>query len=154
MKTPVANTNDPVVERNISRSDMDIVIAVSDKIPELNVVPTILSTIQVLEASIVDKAGEIAANTLIIQSETPTIVSNAASALASKNAAGLSEINASNSESVATMKASEASVSATSASIGATTSTTQAGNATWFDKRLCCLLKRLEHNHCNESLGE
>lgn len=30
----------------------------------------------------------------------------------------------------------------------------QAGNATWFDKRLCCLLKRLEHNHCNESLGE
>ena len=30
----------------------------------------------------------------------------------------------------------------------------QAGNATWFDKRLCCMLKRLEHNHCNESLGE
>ena len=30
----------------------------------------------------------------------------------------------------------------------------QAGNATWFDKRLCCLLKRLEDNHCNESLGE
>lgn len=130
MKTPVANTNDPAVERNISRSDMDIVIAVSDKIPELNALPTILSTIQVLEASIVDKAGEIAANTLIIQSETPTIVSNAVSALASKNAAGLSEINASNSESVATMKASEASVSATSASISATTSTTQAGIAT------------------------
>ena len=26
--------------------------------------------------------------------------------------------------------------------------------ATWFDKKLCCLLKKLEHNHCNKSLGE
>ena len=26
--------------------------------------------------------------------------------------------------------------------------------ATWFDKKLCCLLKRLESNHCNKSLGE
>lgn len=26
--------------------------------------------------------------------------------------------------------------------------------ATWFDKRLCCLLKRIESNHCNKSLGE
>ncbi len=28
------------------------------------------------------------------------------------------------------------------------------GTATWFDKRLCCLLKRIESNHCNKSLGE
>ena len=28
------------------------------------------------------------------------------------------------------------------------------GKATWFDKKLCCLLKKLEENHCNESLGE
>lgn len=28
------------------------------------------------------------------------------------------------------------------------------GRATWFDKRLCCFLKRLEHNHCAESIGE
>ena len=28
------------------------------------------------------------------------------------------------------------------------------GKATWFDKRLCCLLKRIESNHCNKSLGE
>lgn len=28
------------------------------------------------------------------------------------------------------------------------------GTATWFDKRLCCLLKRLEKNHCNLSVGE
>ena len=28
------------------------------------------------------------------------------------------------------------------------------GEATWFDKRLCCFLKKLEKNHCNESLGE
>lgn len=28
------------------------------------------------------------------------------------------------------------------------------GKATWFDKKLCCLLKRLEDNHCNKSLGE
>ena len=28
------------------------------------------------------------------------------------------------------------------------------GKATWFDKKLCCLLKKLEHNHCNKSLGE
>ena len=28
------------------------------------------------------------------------------------------------------------------------------GKATWFDKRLCCFLKRLESNHCNKSVGE
>ena len=28
------------------------------------------------------------------------------------------------------------------------------GTATWFDKKLCCLLKKLEHNHCFKSLGE
>lgn len=28
------------------------------------------------------------------------------------------------------------------------------GTATWFDKKLCCLLKRIESNHCNKSLGE
>lgn len=28
------------------------------------------------------------------------------------------------------------------------------GKATWFDKKLCCLLKKLEYNHCNKSLGE
>lgn len=28
------------------------------------------------------------------------------------------------------------------------------GKATWFDKKLCCLLKKLEHNHYNKSLGE
>lgn len=119
MKTPVANTNDPAVERNISRSDMDIVIAVSDKMPELNAVPTILSTIQVLEASVVDKASEVAANTLIIQSETTTTVSNAASALASKNAAGLSEINASNSANSAAISKDNALASAVSANASA-----------------------------------
>ena len=28
------------------------------------------------------------------------------------------------------------------------------GDATWFDKKLCCFLKRLENNHCLKSLGE
>lgn len=28
------------------------------------------------------------------------------------------------------------------------------GKATWFDKKLCCFLKRLESNHCSKSLGE
>lgn len=28
------------------------------------------------------------------------------------------------------------------------------GNSTWFDRKLCCLLKKLENNHCNKSLGE
>lgn len=28
------------------------------------------------------------------------------------------------------------------------------GTATWFDKKLCCLLSKLEYNHCNKSLGE
>ena len=28
------------------------------------------------------------------------------------------------------------------------------GKATWFDKKLCCLLKKLENNHCYESRGE
>ena len=28
------------------------------------------------------------------------------------------------------------------------------GKANWFDKKLCCLLKKLESNHCAKSLGE
>lgn len=28
------------------------------------------------------------------------------------------------------------------------------GEATWFDKKLCCFLKKLENNHCIKSLGE
>lgn len=28
------------------------------------------------------------------------------------------------------------------------------GEETWFDKRVCCFLKRLEQNHCEKSLGE
>ena len=30
----------------------------------------------------------------------------------------------------------------------------QDGTATWFDRKLCCLLKKIEDNHCNKSLGE
>ena len=30
----------------------------------------------------------------------------------------------------------------------------ESGTATWLDKKLCCLLRRLEYNHCKESLGE
>ena len=30
----------------------------------------------------------------------------------------------------------------------------ESGKATWFDKKLCCFLKKLEDNHCNKSLGE
>lgn len=30
----------------------------------------------------------------------------------------------------------------------------ESGKATWFDKKLCCLLKKLEANHCYESRGE
>ena len=28
------------------------------------------------------------------------------------------------------------------------------GTATWFDKKLCCLLRKIEHMHCKKSLGE
>lgn len=28
------------------------------------------------------------------------------------------------------------------------------GKATWFDKKLCCLLKKLDNNHCANSRGE
>ncbi len=28
------------------------------------------------------------------------------------------------------------------------------GVATWFDKKLCCFLKKLEDNHCSKSIGE
>ena len=28
------------------------------------------------------------------------------------------------------------------------------GEATWFDKKLCCLLKKIEDNHCAKSIGE
>lgn len=30
----------------------------------------------------------------------------------------------------------------------------ESGKATWFDKALCCFLKKLEKNHCAKSLGE
>ena len=30
----------------------------------------------------------------------------------------------------------------------------KAGKATWFDKKLCCILKKFEHNHCDVSIGE
>lgn len=30
----------------------------------------------------------------------------------------------------------------------------QDGKATWFDKSICCLLSKLEYNHCTKSLGE
>ena len=29
-----------------------------------------------------------------------------------------------------------------------------AGTATWFDNKVCCVLKRLQTNHCNRSKGE
>ena len=28
------------------------------------------------------------------------------------------------------------------------------GTATWLDNKLCCFLKKLEHNHCVKSEGE
>lgn len=28
------------------------------------------------------------------------------------------------------------------------------GKANWFDKVVCCALKKMENNHCKESLGE
>ena len=30
----------------------------------------------------------------------------------------------------------------------------ESGKANWFDKKICCLLKKLENNHCNKSKGE
>ena len=30
----------------------------------------------------------------------------------------------------------------------------EVGKATWFDKKLCCLLKKLDNNHCVNSRGE
>ena len=30
----------------------------------------------------------------------------------------------------------------------------EGGKANWFDKKICCLLKKLEDNHCYESRGE
>ena len=30
----------------------------------------------------------------------------------------------------------------------------ESGKANWFDKKMCCLLKKLEDNHCAKSLGE
>ena len=30
----------------------------------------------------------------------------------------------------------------------------ESGKANWFDKKLCCLLKKLENNHCEKSIGE
>ena len=30
----------------------------------------------------------------------------------------------------------------------------ESGEATWFDKKLCCFIKKLENNHCSKSIGE
>jgi hypothetical protein len=29
-----------------------------------------------------------------------------------------------------------------------------AGTSNWFEDKLCCLLNKLEYNHCSNSLGE
>ena len=29
-----------------------------------------------------------------------------------------------------------------------------AGKSNWFENKLCCLLSKLEYNHCHKSLGE
>jgi hypothetical protein len=29
-----------------------------------------------------------------------------------------------------------------------------AGTATWFDNKVCCILKHMQQNHCNRSEGE
>ncbi len=28
------------------------------------------------------------------------------------------------------------------------------GKSTWFDDKVCCVLSKLEYNHCNKSKGE
>lgn len=30
----------------------------------------------------------------------------------------------------------------------------ESGKDTWFDRRICCLLSKIESNHCSVSLGE
>ena len=30
----------------------------------------------------------------------------------------------------------------------------ESGKATWFDRKLCSLLSKIENNHCNKSVGE
>lgn len=30
----------------------------------------------------------------------------------------------------------------------------ESGKANWFDKKLCCFLRKLENEHCKKSLGE
>lgn len=108
MKTPVTNTNDPAVERNISRSDMDIVIAVLDKIPELNEVPAQLDTIQALEASVVDKASEASASATSASTSANTATTKANEASTSASNALTSETNADASEVMAHKWAQEA----------------------------------------------
>ena len=30
----------------------------------------------------------------------------------------------------------------------------ESGKANWFDKKLCCFLKKFEHEHCEVSIGK
>ena len=115
MKTPVTNTDDPAVERNISRSDMDVIYEVLASMSDIKLVPEIHEDILELKADMTILADGVAVNTTNVQEQVAIAVDSAISASSSNDEALLSATSASTSATIAT-NASVASSSSAQAS--------------------------------------
>lgn len=157
MKIPQMMADDPAVERNISRSDMDVIYEVLASMSDIKLVPEIHEDILELKADMIILSDGVIVNTAIVQEQVAVAVdsaisannykdqallsatsasnsvnstnASAQSALDSKDSANLSAVSASASESMATQKALEASVSASTAMTSETNAALSASNA-------------------------
>lgn len=102
MKTPVTNTDDPAVERNISRSDMDVIYEVLASMSDIKLVPEIHEDILELKADMIILADGVVVNTAIVQEQLAIAVDSAISASNSNDEALLSATSASTSAIIAT----------------------------------------------------
>lgn len=102
MKIPPTMTDDPAVERNISRSDMDAIYEVLAAMSDIKLVPEIHEDILELKADMIILADGVAVNTAIVQEQVAIAVDSAISANNSKDQALLSATSASDSATIAT----------------------------------------------------
>ena len=119
MKFPLTEINDPTVERNVSRSDMDLVVELVNEMPLYQQAVDALDDLILIEANINAKALEVEANIIIVEDNIALAINSATNILASETAAALSETNANTS-------ANNAAASATIATAKANEATTKA----------------------------
>lgn len=115
MKIPQMMADDPAVERNISRSDMDVIYEVLASMSDIKLVTEIHEDTLELKADMTILADGVAVNTAIVQEQVAIAVDSAISASSSNDEALLSATSASTSATIAT-NASVASSSSAQAS--------------------------------------